>query len=78
MDDPRVEEHMLRLLRFETAPARRTAAKTLGNLKSETAVEPLVGSDAGHKEHGLADNLGTALGLQGRALRRGRGPLPVR
>lgn len=42
MDDPRVEKHMLTALGIKTPPARTTAATTLGKLKSEAAVDPLI------------------------------------
>ena len=39
---PAVEPYMLQAITFETDPARLAAAKTLGELKSEKAVDPLI------------------------------------
>ncbi|MDF7798423.1 HEAT repeat domain-containing protein [Pontiellaceae bacterium B1224] len=39
---PAVEPFMLQAITFETGPARLTAATTLGTLKSEKAVDPLI------------------------------------
>jgi HEAT repeat protein len=42
MEDPRVEKYMLKALELETVPALTTAATTLGRLKSNAAVDPLI------------------------------------
>jgi HEAT repeat protein len=42
LGDPSLEPFMLPVLKFETAEARTTAATALGNLKSQTALQPLI------------------------------------
>lgn len=39
---PSIEPYMLQAITFETSPARLTAAKMLGKLKSKKAVDPLI------------------------------------
>ncbi len=64
MDDPRLEKHMLKALEIKSPIARTTAITTLGNLKSEAAVDPLIAAFDDEFEE-VAVAAATALGQIG-------------